>query len=640
MRKFLLVGSFWFTLNLLFAQNQSDVTYWLDKADKVAFSNLDSALVFNDKALNIAQLINNQLLVFKVYRNRAFVLEDNNRFQDAVLAYQNAKNIAENSLDIKSKLAIYNDWAIINKKIKEFKVTQEYHLKAIALATQIEDWENVEAGYHGLGTMYSMLSNFSQAVYEYRKSIEIAEKSGNKKGILLSLQNISNVYVKAKDYENAKKNLQETYNLAIELKDSLRLATALKLYGTIEAEQKNYSQALDYYQKAKQIYSKKQKKDRLGETELSIAELWLNQNEFEKAKQSFELCSTYKSFFQPYIAADYFNKFAKLLIKTKQNQAAINVLQEGLTHADSIQFKEIAFDNLILLSNLYKEKGNYKEAIAYLSRAYSIQKSLDIDNSLIKFKQLEMTHDLELQAKEIEKQQESLRQSSILHWFLGSASIFLAILLYFTWRQLKEKKKAVAYSQLLLKELHHRVKNNLQNIVSIIRLQSRSVLDPEAKSVIKDSQERLEAIAILHQQFYQNEDINQVNFKTFLENLMQNKVFRENVNGKEIDYQIEVENQSITINNSLPIALIINELITNSIKHAFNNSTIQEPKISIVIKDKKLSYGDNGINENSALITQSKKNFGSQLIADLSHQLDAAYVIKSNPEGFRFELKF
>jgi tetratricopeptide (TPR) repeat protein len=101
------------------AQKENAVLSLLAQADRVALQRLDSALIYIDSALNIAQSINNQSLVFKCYRNKAFILEDNTRIKEAIEAYREAKNIAEQNLDNKSKLAIYNDWAIIHKKIKE-----------------------------------------------------------------------------------------------------------------------------------------------------------------------------------------------------------------------------------------------------------------------------------------------------------------------------------------------------------------------------------------------------------------------------------------------------------------------------------------------------------------------------------------
>jgi two-component sensor histidine kinase len=172
-----------------------------------------------------------------------------------------------------------------------------------------------------------------------------------------------------------------------------------------------------------------------------------------------------------------------------------------------------------------------------------------------------------------------------------------------------------------------------------VRLQSRSIQDAEAKLVIKDSQERLEAIAILHQQFYQNEDINQVDFSRFLENLMKNKLFLQNLDGKEIKYLISTDSNSVSIENSLPIALIINELVTNSIKHAFKESNVIQPQINITIKDKTMVYTDNGVSRSATINEKSMKSFGSQLISDLCLQLDGNYQMDRS-DGFRFELKF
>lgn len=619
---------------LLIAQN-TDIDNWLNRAEQSAAQRLDSALLFVEKAYELSSKSNNQAALFKVFRIKGMILEDANQWQSAIDAYQIAKNVAEQSLDEKSQLAIYNDWAIVHKYTKQFKITQEYHLKSIAIAEKIENWEAVEAGYHGLGTMYSMLSNFPQSIYNYRKSIEAAQKQNNKKGILLSLQNISNVYFKAKDYESAAENLAKSHQLAIELNDSLRIANVFKLEGSIALEQKNAPFALQKYQEAQSIYQKLSKKDRLAEIELLIGELWVYEKNYARAAASFAKCETMKGFFQPYISADYYNKFGKFLSQTQENTKAIQTLKTGLTYADTTRFKEIALDNHNTLSELYQSNKRYELALYHAQQVSFLQKRLNDENNIRTVSQMELRYELEKKDTELTQQRNLTQQSRIVDWILGISAILLSALLYFTWRQLQAKKKAIAYTQLLLKELNHRVKNNLQNIVSIIRLQSRTIKDNDAKKVVLDCQNRLEAIATLHQQFYQNEDINKVNFKDFLENLLQNVSFKQDTLGKKIDYTVTTNNNTVTIDNALPIALIINELVTNSIKHAFQNTA--SPFINIHLDENALRYGDNG--SFCELKAAENKSFGYQLISDLSQQLSANFRFYEK-NGLCFELNF
>jgi two-component system, sensor histidine kinase PdtaS len=634
MRKLFLGITLCFCWQVVFTQ-ADNIDLLLRSAEENAEKSLDSALYYLEKAGARSFESKNQASIFKVFRTKGMILEDAHQWQSAIDAYLVAKNIAEQSLDDKSKLAIYNDWAIVHKNIKNFKTTQEYHLKSIAIAEKIGNWEAVEANYHGLGTMYSMLSNFPQAIYHYRKSIEAAEKQQNKEGVLISLQNISNVYFKAKDYDAATKKLSESYLLAIELNDSLRIANALKLEGSIALERSSTSLAFEKYQQALYIYQRLNKKDRLAEMNLLISDLWVREKKYPQAATYFAQCEKLKNYFQPYVLADYYNKYAKFLVQIEQKKVAIATFQTALNYSDTARFKEIAYDNHLNLVSLYASQGQFENALHHAQQANFLQKMLNDEGNSRAVSQVELRYELEKKDVELALQRDKINQSNVIHWILGIAALLLFTLLYFTFGQLQAKKKAIAYTQLLLKELNHRVKNNLQNIVSIIRLQSRSIQDVDAKKVVGDCQNRLEAIAALHQQFYQNDDIHKVNFKAFLENLLANISFRQDVASEKITCDIDVDNNSVTIDNALPIALIINELATNSIKHAFHNTA--NPLINIRIDNNTLHYADNGsFNQQKAM---ENKNFGYQLIIDLSQQLSAIPSIYAN-NGFHFELKF
>ena len=622
----------------LFAQSEAQkakIEQLLAKAESYSYVNLDSALYYIQLGQKEAESPHNQQFVFKVLRGKGMVLEDNNQLLSAVEAYRNALTIAEQYLDDKSKMAIYNDWAIIHKKIKAYHITEEYHSKTIALAQKTQQWEMAEMGYHGLGTMYSMLSNFPQAIASYRRSIEIAEKQGNKEGVLVSMQNIGNVYLKAKNYDSAREYIQKAYDSACELNDSLRMANTLKIAGTIELETNNFDKALEKFQIARYFFSLKNKKERIAETLLLIGDTYFKQKKYPLANENYTACAALKTYFQPYTSANFYQKIAKLHLAKGEKKAALWSLEKGLEFADTLKFKEIACENHQLLATIYQQKGNFSRAYEHLYIANILQKRLEIDNNQRDIAQMELRYAMEKQQTEIQQQQRALHTSRIIRWVLGLSALGLAISLIVTWRQLKAKKKAVEYAELLLKELHHRVKNNLQNIISITRLQSRNIADPMALNIIKDSQSRLEAISTLHQQFYQNDDLESVDFKYFLEELMQNILFKNDIEGKLIMTKIEVEENNITIDNSLPIALIINELISNSIKYAFANTT--HPQLKISIKNHSLHYADNGKSYDTHFM--EKGNFGMEIITAFAAQLDAKYRFY-NDNGANFEMNF
>ena len=142
--------------------------------------------------------------------------------------------------------------------------------------------------------------------------------------------------------------------------------------------------------------------------------------------------------------------------------------------------------------------------------------------------------------------------------------------------------------EMLLKEVHHRVKNNLQVISGILSLQNSIVTDEKAKQILAEGQDRIQAIALLHKTMYQNDNFNHVNLQTFINELITyikqaNKSLQKNITVIQ-----DIENITFSIDTAIPLSLIINEIITNCYKHAFTNTT--EGQISIAIKTIKPTF--------------------------------------------------
>ena len=205
------------TCVLLFAQNTiptSTTDYLFEKADSFTYIHIDSALYYANSALNLAEKAHNTTSIFKAYRTIGYIYEENSRFVEAQKAYKNALDLAENQLSDYDKCAIYTDWAIIHKKMGQYLITQDYHWRTLKIAEKIGNWELVENGYNGLGTLFAMMSDYEKSISYYLKSIEAAEKWGNKMGVVITNENISSLYINAKNYELAERTIAKTYDLA------------------------------------------------------------------------------------------------------------------------------------------------------------------------------------------------------------------------------------------------------------------------------------------------------------------------------------------------------------------------------------------------------------------------------------------
>jgi two-component sensor histidine kinase len=204
-------------------------------------------------------------------------------------------------------------------------------------------------------------------------------------------------------------------------------------------------------------------------------------------------------------------------------------------------------------------------------------------------------------------------------------------------------KASLHEKELLLKEIHHRVKNNMQIISSILTLQSVSTGNEKLTSIFNQCQDRINSMALVHEKLYQTEDLSDINFKEYIETLTKSLFDSYKKDKDEINLKIDVEDVFLDIDTAIPLGLVINELVTNSLKHAFKKKG--KGKISIFLQDinenkLKLRLTDNGIGFPKGFDFRNTDSLGFQLITLLAeNQLKGKIDLHQN-EGTEFRLTF
>lgn len=207
-------------------------------------------------------------------------------------------------------------------------------------------------------------------------------------------------------------------------------------------------------------------------------------------------------------------------------------------------------------------------------------------------------------------------------------------------RKLAEEviKKSLVEKQTLLMEIHHRVKNNLQIISSILNLQTAYVKDDQMLDLLVVIQNRIRSMAYIHELLYHSKDYSGVNFREYLENLLVNLFLTHGINSKLIKYTISPEHMFIKINLAIPCGLIVNELVTNSLKYAFPNGTSGEVCISLTSSDGKyfLIVKDNGIGLPQDVDPAANTALGLRLVQIMIKQVNGNLeIIRENGTEFR-----
>lgn len=215
-------------------------------------------------------------------------------------------------------------------------------------------------------------------------------------------------------------------------------------------------------------------------------------------------------------------------------------------------------------------------------------------------------------------------------------------------RDITERKEAedkirasLEEKKVLLREIHHRVKNNMQIISSLLNLQTRYINDERVVDILKESQNRVKSMAMIHEKLYQSSGLAKIGFRAYIKHLATFLSQSYVIDAERIRIDTQVDDIFLDIDTAIPCGLIINELVTNSLKHAFPNK--MEGDINIKLKEESgkyvLSVIDTGIGFPENLDFKSTETLGFQLINNLVMQLDGTAELKRN-NGTEFKIIF
>ncbi|MFQ6039075.1 MAG: PAS domain S-box protein, partial [Candidatus Aminicenantales bacterium] len=216
-------------------------------------------------------------------------------------------------------------------------------------------------------------------------------------------------------------------------------------------------------------------------------------------------------------------------------------------------------------------------------------------------------------------------------------------------RDVTERKRAedilrtsLEEKEVLLREIHHRVKNNMQIISSLLRLQARTIKDPRMQEMFKESQNRIRSMALIHEKLYQTEDLTRINFAQYIRSLTVHLFHTYKVNPNIVRINTRVDDIFLDINRAIPCGLVVNELVSNSLKHAFPDGRKGEIRILLTREKRKkvrLVVGDNGVGLPQEVDHRDPRTLGLQLVYDLVRQLDGKIRL-DRTKGSTFVITF
>ena len=201
---------------------------------------------------------------------------------------------------------------------------------------------------------------------------------------------------------------------------------------------------------------------------------------------------------------------------------------------------------------------------------------------------------------------------------------------------------SITEKEVLLKEVHHRVKNNMQVISSILNLQSSYIDDETALGILRESQDRIKSMSFVHEHLYQSKTLSEVNFSEYIQNIARNLFHSYGRPSGGIALDFELEEVYLNLDTSIPCGLIINEVVSNSLKYAFEGKESGSVKIEFSkLSDGKLKLiiSDNGIGLAEDFDIENADSLGLQLVTTLISQIDGELEIDVS-KGTSFNILF
>ena len=208
----------------------------------------------------------------------------------------------------------------------------------------------------------------------------------------------------------------------------------------------------------------------------------------------------------------------------------------------------------------------------------------------------------------------------------------------------REIQDRIDEKETLLKEVHHRVKNNLQTVSSLLSLQSRAIADDKISNIIKSSQNRVVSMAMVHEMLYKRDDyLSKIELKPYVKELSDYLVRSVKGNTNNVKVNLDIDDHKLSIDTVIPLGLIINETITNALKYGIVEDQTGEITISLQkISDKRfeMNLGDNGIGYPEDINPTTSKSLGLKLIYNLARQLRGTITRDSEKKGTYYRIEF
>ena len=542
-------------------------------------------------------------------------------------------------------------------RLSNHEMSKKYYFEAIEIFSTLphpDDLKNLQWVYINLGLIYKNEDNFARALEYYQKVLTISQEYGPRMLELGVLNSIGSLYVTQKDLSKALHFYEKSKAISEELGQKGELAMVLMNMGNVLKQLGDTSQALAHYFESLEIREETGSVFGMIRSHQVICRILLAQGKLDQAHGHLKSAQKLVEKTGDVVAIAH-NHFISgyWALKKELYQEAANYCLKGLKIAEENSIRRHVRNNCRCLIDAHTQLGNYREAYVFQKRFMQAQDSLLNAEKVRDFTRRETQYEFEKE-KEIlalnqqtrekklnsELTRQNLQRNLLLLGLIMGAFVIILLGRAFQLNRQKNRALAIQKTQLehalddretLLKEIHHRVKNNLQVVSSLLSLQSRTIKDHSTRNALQEGRNRVKAMALIHQNLYQEENLIGVDLRSYIEKLTDSLIHSYRVDTEQISIKRQVASIPLDVDTIIPIGLILNELISNALKYAFKGRNEGEiaVKIDKTLEGLEINVWDNGVGLPEGFKIAKTRSLGFKLVQSFVKKMNAQLDIRS-----------
>ena len=553
---------------------------------------LHKALEYAKQGVKLADTTLNKNWQPKFYEIQGRVYANLLALDSATIFFNKAMAGYKANNDTKGQATTYFKIGWISKKRGEIEQAMNADLQALRLMEALGDQKGIAGAYDRLSEDLTRQGRLKEAIGYSMASIDIYKKNGWLPELVYAYDNAGDVYIAMGDSQQSLEYFNKTIELARSQGfDDGDLAGFINSRGNALKRLGRYDEALKNYDTALALGKKINYPNAVSAAIANLGEVNLLMGNYEKAL-GYQLET----------------------VRLQERDSDYTNLTENYLH----------------VSDIYEHLGNFQLSLHYQKKALALRDSLASIKSDEAMSKLLTQYETKKKEATIASQRVQLSQQRLVQWLGGGLVVLLAGFLVFGYRSYAARTKSNrllavknAENELLLKEIHHRVKNNLEVVSALLALQSAQIDDPLTKDAMQESQNRVQSIGIVHQKLYQGTNLGAIEMKDYFLNLSESILDSFGAD-KRVTIECAMDKLDVDIDTAVPLGLIVNELLTNTLKYAFPKG--RDGKVWIKLEKRKdgvlhLEVSDNGVGKSG--VTQGT-GFGGQLVSLLTQQLSGS----------------